>query len=303
MLILALAGWQVRALGVFEPQASTHIRTIGAIEGARNGLIAEIFGAGLPGERGVLKPADSPVSGLDDLYRVEEIAMARYPSRPVLWHPESPNGRLIVLHQGHSWGYNDGNYGAVVQRLLTAGFTVCGMVMPGGSAQTSGSSAAHDEQELALELFIGPVVVAVNTLADRFDISIAGLSGGAWTATLAAAVDARIEETFNIAGNLPLYMPLTGPGQRDHEQFLPGLTASYQDLYLLGATPARRHIQILFTDDPCCFSAQDYRSRNPYGDYIAALARELGGEFKLVWEDKRVHEWDADVLLRAAQGS
>lgn len=264
-------------------------------------MITELFDGDLPDEVGSLTTVTSPVAGLTDLDRCEKITMNAYTAEPRVWYPDTPNGDLIVMHQGHSWTYNQGNYNLVLQQLLTAGYTVCGLVLPGGAdVVTSGSTTAHDNAELSLDHYIGPIVIAINTLAGSFsNIYMTGLSGGAWSTTLAAAVDTRISRSYPIAGTLPLYMPVDlahGNGFRDWEQNLPGLTASYTDLYLLASDSGRRQKQILHTSDECCFNETEYNLGNPYSTFISDLATELGGQYDLVWKTKTVHEWDTTIF-------
>jgi hypothetical protein len=114
-------------------------------------------------------------------------------------------------------------------------------------------------------------------------IAMAGLSGGAWTTTLYAALDERIQASYQVAGTLPL--SLRGDALGDWEQIVPGLyrTASYLDLYALAAHPRRRHVQLLNVNDPCCFSG---RMAERYAAPLASVARNLGGSFVMDLDDR-----------------
>jgi hypothetical protein len=282
---------------IVEPELSTHFAHAHQLTFQRSRLNTEVFGGSLPSELGTLSSVTSPVAGLTSLDTCEKIAMVAYTAEPRVWTPTSPNGDLFLLYQGHDWSYNQGNYEDVLQQLLTAGYTVVGFVMPGGDTVTSGTTIDHNFDDPGLDEFVGPVVIAINTLQGDFtNIYMSGISGGGWATHLAAAVDTRIDKSYAIAGSLPLYMTLLGAGQRDHEQLLPGITASYQDLYLLGACPSRRHKQILYDDDNCCFSQADYETGSPYETFIENLATTIGGDFDLVFKTKTVHEWDTTII-------
>ncbi len=265
---------------------------------ARATLIDEVFGGSLPSETGSLSSTTSPVAGLSNLASTQEMSFTGYTAKPIIWTPTSPNGNLILAYQGHEWSYNSGNFPALLQQLLTAGYTVVGFVMPGGAnTLVSGSATNHDANHQALSEFVGPVIAAINTLEGSFsNIYMTGLSGGGWATTLAAALDIRIAKSYPVAGSLPVYMDLTETGSRDWEQTLPGLSASYLDLYLLGATPSRRQKQILHNNDPCCFSLTDYQTGQPYENFIEDLATDLGGDYDLVFKNKNVHEWDTTIF-------
>jgi hypothetical protein len=93
-----------------------------------------------------------------------------------------------------------------------------------------------------------------------------GRSGGAWSTTMAAALDRRIHCSVAFFGTLPmrLRMPLDSePADSladlgDFEQF--GLylfkRLDYLDLYALATTPNRRHVQVYNEQDNCCFPGE-----------------------------------------------
>ena len=117
-----------------------------------------------------------------------------------------------------------------------------------------------------LKYFLDPVVQWINYGMSRQNASggalftrvvMAGLSGGGWTTTLAAAIDPRIARSYPVAGTLPLYMRKCWSAG-DTEQVIDTLyqIAGYLDLYVLGTYPGRKQIQLLlrhdiyFGDDP-----------------------------------------------------
>jgi hypothetical protein len=124
-----------------------------------------------------------------------------------------------------------------------------------------------------LKFFLEPVAVSLNEIGRRYKrIHMAGLSGGGWTTTVYAAVDPRIANSFPIAGTMPLYLR-TGGSVGDPEQYLATFysIAGYPDLYLLGATPRRRQVQILNRRDDCCFGVAQHEPAKVGADYETAI--------------------------------
>lgn len=266
----------------------------------RNLARTQIFGStSLPTEIATIESVTSPVSGLTGLSKTERMVMTGYTSRPRVWTPSTSNGDAIILHQGHTGTYTSYRMDEALQQYLTAGFTVCGMVMPGGANETtSGSSWQHNQDQDPLSEFMGPIAVAINTLIDLgfSTIHMTGLSGGAWSTHVYAALDSRIGKSFPTAGSLPFNRPITGfNGARDWEQWLPGMTLDYLDLYALAASNGLCK-QILHDEDACCFNRAQYDRAWPYADEMATLATRLGGRFELVFVEKSVHEFDTSVI-------
>jgi len=134
----------------------------------------------------------------------------------------------------------------------------------------------------ALRYFLEPTILTVNYAESLGydEIYMAGLSGGGWSTTFAAAMDKRIIASFPIAGSVPCAMrnpdglwpnqTWTGNDDEDFEQncspnphpshpYHPGRDAyrhcNYTCQYLLaGLEPERFQVQILHEYDSCCFS-------------------------------------------------
>lgn len=219
-----------------------------------------------------------------------------------LHEPTSPNGRLVLYHAGH------GGYGApdaiVVDDLVAGGDTVVVFEMPliGVNAAPipvdlpNGPVTLTRHEHMAylagvttgspIRYFIEPVIAMLNEFAPRYhDISMIGLSGGAWTTTIAAAIDPRIDRSYQAAGTLPMAVRFAREDSwGDYEQVDPGLysIADYPDLYVLGAEH-RRQIQILNLHDPCCFGG-DHRS--VYEPQVQAALEAAGGGSFSVYLDK-----------------
>jgi hypothetical protein len=245
--------------------------------------------------------SSSPMSGLGGLYagsvKILDVVYGCEVSRAYYFQAASPNGTLMVLHEGHDafsaaaiddvrGPGNDSTAGRqrFVRALLQNGYSVILAFMPHYRpyVQATGTCTAevpdhwpngpagpdrnhewmfdtlgtHGE---VLKYFLDPVVQWVNYAATRQNgsggalfsrIVMAGLSGGGWTTTVAAAIDPRIVRSYPVAGSLPLYMREC-MSKGDDEQVVDSLyeIAGYLDLYLLGTYPGRKQIQILLRHD------------------------------------------------------
>ena len=131
-----------------------------------------------------------------------------------------------------------------------------------------------------MSYFLDDVFLTANFATEQLGVRrlyMAGLSGGGWTTTFAAAMDPRIIGSFPIAGSIPCAMrdpdgkswPV-GNDQEDYEQNCspnpnptnpphPGRPAfqacNYTCQYLLaGLEPERWQVQMLHERDSCCFA-------------------------------------------------
>ena len=133
--------------------------------------------------------------------------------------------------------------------------------------------------EPALRYFLEPAIATIN-YARRLgyeEVHMAGLSGGGWTTTVVAALDARVASSFPIAGSIPCAMrdpeKQTWPVGNDKEDFEqncapdPSIEApdhpgrklyrecNYTCMYLLaGLESTRYQVQILHERDDCCYA-------------------------------------------------
>ena len=123
------------------------------------------------------------------------------------------------------------------------------------------------------------------------NILMVGISGGGWTTVLMAAVDQRINQSFPIAGSLPIHLRTYDIG--DIEEIYPEFYSKfpYYDLYLLGSVrddmTVREHVQISYKNDVCCFSGN--RSEL-YSENIGYEASKYNGSFKTRIEDEHEHK-------------
>jgi hypothetical protein len=235
----------------------------------------------------VSKNITSPVSGLNNLTRVDEIHISMDEGQQGLaYHfvATQSNERLVVVHQGHSCTFDDSaalagkNYGMqrAINELLAAGFSVLAVYMPHESPGDCLGTSHHNSMLAGattsgnpIKFFLEPVAVCLNYLqsksrADHFpkyrEFDMVGFSGGGWTTTVYAAIDPRIAMSFPVAGSLPLYLR-TGDSVGDAEQTLANFykIAGYLDLYVMGAYgPKRKQVQILNRRDSCCFGEKQH---------------------------------------------
>jgi hypothetical protein len=231
-------------------------------------------------------------------------------STAYLYHPISPNGRVVVVHHGHGCVLDGSdnhpyNLDKTIQALVAANYAVVAMRMPLWQRQSEcgsdATSASHDTmftdpQRLQtgspLQFFLEPIVRALNYIQARYpatyhDFNMVGLSGGGWTTTVYSALDPRITLSFPVAGSLPTDVPI-GTGGRDSEQYLAAFydLAGYRDLYVLGSFGKnRRQTQILNHKDDCCFVPPD-QDVAAYSCEVQSTLSALGtGAFTVDYDD------------------
>ena len=228
-------------------------------------------------------------------------------SQGTLLVPETPTGRLMIYHQGHS-DIMTGNGGDnAMQYFLDQGDTVLALYMP-LYGDYDGPYDNHDTWLLEtsdplgeLRTFLLPVAAGVNQglLDGATQVGMIGISGGGWTTTLYAALDTRVALSFPVAGSLPLYLRDDDIG--DSEQYLEVLyqRAGFLDLYALSALGDRRALQVLNRYDLCCFDGLRYQ------DYEATVADAVagwGGEFGVFLDESHEDHQISKHALEAAIG-
>jgi pimeloyl-ACP methyl ester carboxylesterase len=243
----------------------------------------------------------------------------------------APNNRLVILHHGHGDSFASAEYGfnEPIARFLKAGYAVLAMYMPNyGPAPRKPSNvpngdrhnpifAEHKHSSATLRIFLEPIAACMNYLRAHhsyLDVNMIGLSGGGWTTVVYAAVDPTIRLSANVSGSLPLDL-LSGGYLGDGEQSIGAIyrdVAGYRDLYTLAAYGrGRKHIQILYEKDPCCFSDVQWdrihpkdrgglaREINAYkSDIQSRIRSRLSGQFKVArhTDNSGLHKISADAL-------
>lgn len=269
----------------------------------------------------VTQDVPSPLGALPNLRRVDELRVNMDAGvKGMAYHfvPELPNGRLVIVHNGHTCTLEGAGLESMISELLNARFAVLAMFMP-RVAPNDCKESPHDPlfQDPALapaagspmRYFLEPVAASINYLLSRSqvgqfplyrEIDMLGHSGGGWTTTLYAAIDPRIRLSFPVAGSIPISSRGAG-SVGDAEQYFEDFyrIAGYRDLYLLGARePGRKQFWILNRNDPCCFGDSEIQFRDAAGrswdeamrGYEAEVTGALGGlgrtgSFQLVIDD------------------
>lgn len=278
-------------------------------------------------------PDYGPIAGLERLQRLRFGLSLGLESIGVLMVPVDANGGVIIYHNGHCTPCRAS--AADVVFLLERGFTVIELWMPvyGPNPPTEvivgGQSISLDDHNdfrlldtdttSGLRFFLEPVARAVDYASAELGVAfvdMVGLSGGAWTITVYAAMDPRVRYSFPVAGTLPF--ELLGVDPNGHYELDPptGFTdgpiqpfydvADMEDLYVLGgAGPGRRQLQILNAFDTCCFTADPIRAGiRAYEARVQDRLSDLAtGSFE-VWIDEtiRTHAISPTALDMIASG-
>lgn len=241
-------------------------------------------------DAGVVARVDALVADIGDT----GMRARSYVLRPVT--PTADGDRFVILHQGHVGVFDGGGLGRAASMLLRRGVNVIAMQMPLFGWNGSGRDRWRTHGEMfkdltpeefshRLRIFLEPVVQNVTwALASSTNvrvIGIAGLSGGGWTTSVAAALDPRLTVSMEVAGSAPLYARTTQEDLGDREQYeesffgeyiaedgTGGGVATWLEIYVLaGHGAGRRAFQVNNEHDPCCFAA-------PIGDSYAPIVRE-----------------------------
>jgi len=246
------------------------------------------------------------------------VSMDGFVSHMYLYTPPRPKPRLMIFHQGHADTLDSTNGDGTVLFFLTRGYPVLVVNMPLWGPNTGPPGViTHDDMFALLETpevspfkyFIEPVVQAVNyerAIYAHRRVDMIGISGGGWTATLAAAVDPRITVSLPVAGSLPMYLrrldtPCAAGDLGDAEQHQDSMLAiaDYLDLYILGSTGSRRaQLQVLNQFDTCCFYGVRYRT---YDTIVEGIVKSMrGGKFDVFLDSSHVSHLISDFALETA---
>lgn len=241
------------------------------------------------------------------------------------FQPASRNGCLILYHAGHGEPFDTSGAPDVIQEALRYGCDVLLLFMPltfdnpqpvvtfpfGPLRFVDHASLGYFESDdfNPLKYFVHPVTASLNYAIKQHGpyafIGMAGLSGGAWTTTVYAALDTRIQVSLPVSGTMPKYLlSVVGYGLGDWEQANPGLAriASYLDMYALGTYPNRQQIQgVNYRDtayNPTCCGGRPGEVAKLYMTAVDTIARNWGGSFSVAFSEMPIHavhrpQWDA----------
>ncbi len=249
---------------------------------------------------------DSRYDNIRSLQQIDKVIITmEFQLKSIGYHfiPINPNNKIVLYHQGHGGDFYKGF--DQIKVLVESGYAVLALSMPllGMNNQPFINHprvgllklTSHDHMKFLfpdaghpIKYFIEPVVTAINYLETKYNytsVSMVGISGGGWTATLAAAADTRIKKSFPVAGTYPIFLRSNSPRDwGDYEQNVPELyvTVNYLELYILGAQGEnRKQLQIINKYDSCCFAGTKWKT---YKDVVKSIVRNLGdgGEFDLL---------------------
>ncbi|NKB55235.1 MAG: hypothetical protein GKS00_02765 [Alphaproteobacteria bacterium] len=309
-----------------DPAKLIRIRSRGSADQIRRALIQTIWGpGGLPAQT-MPEPYDgkvperlTPLPGVASSQQLRIPVDLGYAAYIFILKPETPNGRLVIYQHGYA-GTVDAMT-PLLTALIEEGYTVAASnypeygpnQFPRVNLERFGLySLSHDRivsvHPRPIRFYVEPVIVAINALSrdgaySRIDML--GFSAGGWIATLAAAVDPRIQGTFTVAGGYPLYLRLDNfeKSAPPPQLFQPLLqAANYLEMYVLAAEgPARQLTQIFNRYDRCCY-------RNTIGKLYEPAVRDvvgtLGtGQFRVLIDethaDHKVSDW---AIARIIEG-
>jgi hypothetical protein len=317
------------------PLPTSKINSAADVGTVRGNLIQYIWkGGGLPTTSASLvqqNAGDPGYAGLKGLYRIDRLAVSMdygvSTNLLVFWPSGGNNNRLVVVWNGH--GGDPSIMMSTIQFFLSNHFIVlegweplepeypASTKYPVVTTPDFGTFTlwSHDYFEWLdspslspIKFFMEPVAQGINYMLKNYaikQIAMTGLSGGAWTTTLYAAIDPRVQKSYPVAGTMPIYLRSTY-NIGDWEQTVAALyhTAEYMDQYILGSfgtTPGgapRDQIQVLNSNDTCCFSGAQYNTY-PYQQAVDDRLTQIGGsasQFTVYIAQNNAHSVTQDAL-------
>lgn len=262
---------------------------------------------------------DKNFQNISNLKQIDELIInMKYDVNSVvyLFHPEKSNNKLIIYHEGHAGDFVNGKKS--IEFFINDGYTVMSFAMPllGKNNnpifehESIGKIQLIDHDQLRyletnsfspIQFFVEPIMISLNYLDQNYDFdsyNMVGISGGGWSTTLYSAMDERINDSFSIAGSIPIFMRNVPENVGDYEQILPELyyIANYLDLYILSSVGTDRSFtQIFIKNDPCCFGNGEFRT---YEKILTEHITNLNGTFSIIEDDSIKRHEISDIILR-----
>lgn len=216
-----------------------------------------------------------------------------------LYSPEIQNGKLLVVHQGHSPTLTELGLKETVELGLSLNWNVLLLGMPGRSG--NGGIVDHNAYT-ELAPFLNHIVAALNKYNPQNEVVMTGLSGGGWSTTIYAALDTRITTSIEFAGSIP-WGRRSGSSVGDWEQAEVVKLVDYPAWYVMGADGGRVRYQVLNKFDDQVF-AEDVYGPFYFSEVIQpadAAAQALGG--RVFWfedashSEHKISEWGRTNVL------
>lgn len=152
-----------------------------------------------------------------------------------------------------------------------------------------------DETFTSLQFFVEPIAEVMNHVEKEyaFDmVTMVGVSGGGWVATLYAALDPRIEKSYPVASPPPFYVLANDYDKTmgtDYDTINPELynRANVLELYIMGAMGKnRKQLRVYNKYDECCFNGPHHET---YETVVQDKVKSLGeGSFYVFLDDTHV---------------
>ena len=157
---------------------------------------------------------------------------------------------LVIYHEGHVHDFVLGR--PTIQFFVERGYDVAAVAMPLYRPNNRPHGWTDHARLNALPgggiaMFLNPAIGVLNRLAREYAaVAMVGLSGGAWTTVMVAALDRRVTRSYQVSGTLPHCMwPGTAANPLDYESVWPPLyvRTGFLDLYVMGSV-ARKQMQV-----------------------------------------------------------
>lgn len=254
----------------------------------------------LPTSIGTVTTDPAPtMTGLPNLATYEKLTPAGFALRPRILTPNSARTDVFFVHwEGHDvvLGSN-GNKEFCYSPMLEAGVPVVVIPLPRGpNDYTSGDPVEHLTLKPDFNEWVGPAVIAINRMLDRYPgarVIMSGISGGGWATLLCSAIDTRIRRSIQFVG----WMAEDRPMNVDFEQWLGQIDLNYLELFLLSGTgpvAGRYSAQVLHTTDQAGFNRRVYDAQPDYMPVMQAKATALGGTLAQPWYNYTSHALNGD---------
>ncbi len=280
------------------------LTSLADVEARRKILIDFLWGKpGMPSDRlpeAVDVDVQNPIQSVSmtNLTRVDRLVIGMdqgFKGEAYHFIPAKPNGRLVIVQQGHGYTLDLAGLGETIAALVGEGYGVLGgMMVCYTSFLCDGFPASSPHNYLidnfkpptgnVLKYFFEHLVVGLHYLktqsevggfAPYHDFSMTGLSGGGWSSVLYPAIDPTITTSIPCSGSTPMFLRhCTGDNtgcidgyKGDAEQMYFPLfkhIVGYLDLYTKAAAgPGRKQIQEQIRHDGCCNSEDQYYNAVP----------------------------------------
>jgi hypothetical protein len=309
-----MAESEMRGLVAFDSTATVRVRTPQQVVDRRKALADFIWpGKGFPLGRMPdeidRNPKDTTFIGMQELARRTRMVTrmrAGLNSASYFLEPQTSAGCLMIV-----WGGHNETFKKLEPRI--APFIKSGCAVITGLMPLTGQAPIYVDSQFGhvrlshwglgilerpdfspISFFVEPVAASLNfVLRDhQYErVGMSGLSGGAWTTHLYAALDERVRRSYPVAGSEPFALLVrrrTLPWA-DYEQTLVPMyrVATQIEQYVMAASSGRSQLQILNRYDDCCYYGTGYRSYEPV---VVEAAAKIGGRFRVFLDElPRLH--------------